>query len=386
MNNGKEWRFESLDSWFFREARPFNVATSNELSSVFPPPARAVAGAVRTLIGETQGVDWERFARDGEYAELKRWIGACDDLGDLKITGPYPLWEGKRLYPAPLHLLAKGSEYVFLQPGAPVECDLSLDSPRSLGEGPGVRAKKLVRLPTLEKSLPGAKPLENAWLNSANLQQVLCSQCPEKIIRSSTLYDEEPRLGIARNNAKRTVADGLLYQTRHHRPRPGLGIGVTVSGIPSEQHPEHGIIRFGGEGRPSAVTVDSAPPRLATPIANGPNVLLVLLTPADFGGDEWLLPGFKPDMQGDVKVWRGQLNGVDLVLHCAVLGKAVREGGWDLLHQRPRPVRSLIPAGSVYFCTVQGNYQGAIDALHGQHIGHDTALGRGELAIGSWKS
>ena len=382
MSESRQWRFESLDSWFFREARPFNVATSNELSSVFPPPARAVAGAVRTLIGETQGVDWERFAQDGEYAELKRWIGAGDDLGDLKIVGPYPLWEGKReekkrLYRAPLHLLAKtpscplvgeGWGGGFLKPGDPVECDLGK-----------------VRLPRLEKSLPGAKPLENAWLEPADLARVLNGQYPEKIIRSNELYDEEPRLGIARDNAQRTVADSLLYQTRHHRPRPGLGIGVTVCGISPEWHPERGVIRFGGEGRPSAVTVSDTLPLLATPKGSGHNLLLMLLTPADFNGD-WRLPGLEPDTQDDIRVWRGQLNGVDLVLHCAVLGKAVREGGWDLLQQRPRPVKSLIPAGSVYFCTVQGDPQSAIDALHGQHIGHDTALGRGELAIGSWKS
>ena len=206
MSESQQWRFESLDSWFFREARPFSAATGGELSSVFPPPARTVAGAVRTLIGETQGVDWERFALEGEYAELKRWIGAGDDLGDLRIAGPYPLWNQQRLYPAPLHLLAKDQQYVFLKPGQPVDCDLGK-----------------VRLSEKPKdSLPGAKPLENAWLEQTDLERVLNDQFPEKVYRSSELYDEEPRLGIARNNAQRTVADGLLYQTRHLRPRPEL--------------------------------------------------------------------------------------------------------------------------------------------------------------------
>jgi CRISPR-associated protein Cmr3 len=126
------------------------------------------------------------------------------------------------------------------------------------------------------------------------------------------------------------------------------------------------------------------PSLLSTPKANNQNLLLMLLTPADFGSD-WQLPGFKADEQDGVRVWRGSLNGVDLVLHSAVLGKAVREGGWDLMNQRPRPVKSLMPAGSVYFCTVEGDPQAAIDALHGLHIGHDTALGRGELAVGSWR-
>lgn len=368
MNDQKQWRFDPLDSWFFREARAFDTSGSNELSSLFPPPARTVAGAIRTLIGEMQGVDWERFAHAGEYPDLKQQIGVDDDLGQLKITGPYPLWNGERLYPAPLHLLAKAQEYVFLKPGEPVGCDL--------GE---------VQLPKLEKSSPGAKPLENAWLNSTDLQRVLGGEFPQTVHHAKDLYDPEPRLGIARNNAQRTAADGLLYQTRHVRPRPELAIGATVRGIAPELHPGQGVIRFGGEGRASAVTVGDVLPLLASPKVPRQNLLLMLLTPADFGGD-WVLPGFAPDTQGAVKVWRGQLHGVDLILHSAVLGKAAREGGWDLLHQQPRPVKSLIPAGSVYFCTVVGDLQVAVAALHGRHIGNDTALGRGELAVGLWPS
>ncbi|TVR63993.1 MAG: hypothetical protein EA420_06115 [Candidatus Competibacteraceae bacterium] len=135
MSDNKQWRFDALDSWFFREARAFDTSGGNELVSLFPPPARTVAGAVRTLIGEMHEVDWERFALEGESADLKRMIGVGDDLGQVNMTGPYPLWEGKRLYPVPLHLLAQDRQYVFLKPGEPVDCDLSLDSPRPRGEG-----------------------------------------------------------------------------------------------------------------------------------------------------------------------------------------------------------------------------------------------------------
>lgn len=364
----KQWRFEPLDSWFFREARAFDTSGSNELSSLFPPPARTVAGAVRTLIGETQGVDWQQFALEGEYSDLKRWIGFGDDLGTLKITGSYPLWNQERLYPAPLHLLAKDKQYVFLKPGEPVKCDLGN-----------------VRLPEKpQDSLPGAKPLDNAWLDGADLKRVLCSENPKTVYRSNELYDEEPRLGIARNNAQRTAADGLLYQTRHLRPRPELSIGVTVSGIPSGLYPAHGITRFGGEGRASSVTIGEAALLPAASKHQSQNLLLMLLTHADFGDQRWLPAEFKSSEQNGIRVWCGQLHGIDLTLHSAVLGKAAREGGWDLLNQKPRPVKSLIPAGSVYFCTVTGNPKAAVDALHGQHIGNETALGRGQLAIGFW--
>ena len=364
--NAKAWRFDPLDTWFFREARPFGAATGGELSSGFPPPAHTVAGAVRTLIGAAHGVDWERFADDSEYADLKRSIGVGDDLGQLHIGGPYPMWKEERLYPAPLHLLAKTGQYTVLQPGEPVECDLGR-----------------VRLPQLATALPGAKPLDHTWLDGPNLRRVLQGQVPEIIYRSSDLYAEESRLGIARNNEKRTAAEGLLYHTRHLRPQPELAIGVTVSGIPVELHPARGVTRFGGEGRAGAVTVDDAHPLPPVSKIGGSNLLLVLLTHADFGG-QWLLPGFTPGEQDGVRVWRGRLCDIDLILHSAVLGKAVREGGWDLLRRQPRPVRSLIPAGSVYFCSVEGDVRAAVTALHGRQAGHATALGRGELAVGFW--
>jgi CRISPR-associated protein Cmr3 len=338
------------------------------LSSLFPPPARTIAGAIRTLIGETQGVDWQRFVKHDEYQELKQQIGADDDLGLLKITGPYPLWKGERLYPVPLHLLVKAEEYVFLQPGESVKCDLGN-----------------VRLPEKPKNaLSGAKPLETAWLDGANLQQVLRGQFPQPPCPLRQLYAVEPRLGIARNNAQRTAADGLLYQTRHLRPRAELSIGVTLNGILPELQPDNGVIRFGGEGRASAVSITDSLLFLPPLTGSTQQLLLMLLTPADFNGD-WLLPDFTVDSQDGIRIWRGEINGVSLILHSAVLGKTTREGGWDLLNQRPRPVQSLVPAGSVYFCTVEGDSGTAIKALHGHHLGHDTALGRGELAVGFWQ-
>jgi CRISPR-associated protein Cmr3 len=375
MNDAlQHWRFDPLDTWFFREARGFDTSGSNELSSLFPPPARTVAGAIRTLIGDQQGVDWTRFSAPDEYADLKALIGIGDDLGALQLTGPYPIWIDQRLYPAPLHLLEKDGEYRFLAPvegDEPVVCDLGK-----------------VRLPSVinpnQRPLPGAKPLENAWLSAENLQRVLRGEPPTAVIHEQDLYAEEARLGIARNNRQRTGIDGLLYQTRHLRPRAGLAIGVGVQGLPADALLAPGMARFGGESRASTITPLAAAPALpSAPKVTGHRLLLMLLTPADFGRD-WFPPGFTAAERDGVRVWRGEINGVALIIECAVIGKPSREGGWDLATEQPRPVKSLIPAGSVYFCTVAGDAPAAARALQGQRIGHQRALGRGELAIGTW--
>ena len=223
---------------------------------------------------------------------------------------------------------------------------------------------------------------------------MLAGEPPTQVVQTSALYDEEPRLGIARDNRRRTAHDGLLYQTRHLRPRAGLAIGAETRGLPAKLIPASGTLRFGGEGRPSAVSLMStAPEGTELPSPSAPrdrHLLLMLVTHADFGdradGEGWLLPGFAPTKRDDVRVWQGTLEGIRLTLECAVIGKAVREGGWDLARQRPRPVRSLIPAGSLYFCTLDdaADTGAAIDTLHGRQIGRDTAVGRGELAVGLW--
>lgn len=367
------WRFEALDTCFFRESRPHGAVGASELASLFPPPARTVAGAVRTYLGEAQGVDWQRFPQ--AYPELQALIGLGDDLGALDLRGPFLMHNGERLYPAPLHVLAKqqpGSkpgdpaqhDYVFLRPGAPVDCDLGC-----------------VRLPEPVKSMPGAKPLERVWLKAHDYARVLAGQAPVAAFAHDDLYDEEPRLGIARNNARGTVEESMLYQTRHVRLRAGVAVGVGVSG--PQTLPSGGVLRFGGEGRPAAVRIGGDCP-LPEPVLpkQGGQVLLALLTPADLGG-HWLPSGFEPETRAGATVWRGELAGVALTIHAACIGKPLREGGWDLARQTPRAVVPLVPAGSVWFCTLDDPTQAA--ALHGVRIGRDTSLGRGELAVGTWQ-
>ncbi len=375
------WQFDPFDSWFFRESRPFDSIGGAQLSSHFPPPARTLAGAIRTAIGEFSGVDWHRYNNvdDTTHKNLRDQLGDSQSFGNFLINGPYLLQNGERLYPAPLLLLEKEGQVVRLVPGEDeVACDLGR-----------------IRLPKLPQPLPGAAPLENTWLTRAGLEKVLSGGVPEPdedVRRARALWSGEERLGIGRDTRRRTNIEGLLYQTRHIRLHEKISLGVQVGGIDEKFLPPRGMLRLGGEGRFSSFEVSPLPSApLALPTFASNRLLLVLLTPADFfSADDtpsWKPPGFKQteasqDENGGV--WRWELDGVTLRLVSAIIGKTVREGGWDMANRQPRALRSLIPSGSCYFCEIEGDARSVAEQLHHRKLGRETELGRGEIAVGVW--
>jgi hypothetical protein len=139
---------------------------------------------------------------------------------------------------------------------------------------------------------------------------------------------------------------------------------------------------------------DAGIPSAPEPTSRTLGLVVVLLTSADLGGS-WLPPGFSAHPgSGQPRAWRGELRGIPLTVHSAVIGPAVREGGWDLAARKPRPVRSLAPAGAAWYLTVDdasgGSITGealapAIRVLHGARLADD-ALGHGQLAVGLFDS
>lgn len=372
------WKFEAIDTLFFRESRPFDTVGGTQLRSVFPPPVRTLVGAIRTAIGEANGVDWHKYQTGEEYNLLRQSMGDARGFGKLDFRGPFLIKNGQRLYPAPLLLLKEGKtkeewEFHRLQPGGSVKCDL--------GE---------VRLPILNSAVRGAKPLENCWLTREGFEKVLSGEKPGvgDVYEREEIYVEEERLGIGRDNRTRSNVEKLLYQTRHIRPEENASFGIYMRGLDDafSKQLDNGINKLGGEGRLGAfeLTEEEAMHFEIAASRGSTKVLLTLLTAGNFKGD-WVLPGFQHATSDGHDVWEGEINGVRLRVISAVIGKPLREGGWNVASRRSRPLESLVPAGSCYFCEVlQGDAQGAIDTLQGYKIGKETEIGRGELAVGIW--
>lgn len=370
-------RFRPDDTWHFAGPRAHDDGALGETLSLFPPSAWTVAGAVRTLIGDELDVDWDAFGhgdgrrhRLGAEIDLIDQIGFGDDLGLLRLTGPWLSSSRGRLYPAPFFLgKTPSGGLARLRPGEPVECDLGR-----------------VRLPAAAD--PGISVLERCWLTETGFRAVMRGELPAAAdcVEHRELIAEESRLGIELDKAAQVTVDGQLYQTQHLRPvDDALAVEVGISGVAAELLPGVGSVRFGGEGRVSRVEIAAEAPALPAPVSidsSAAGLMLVLLTHADFEGT-WLPPGAEA-LEREAG-WRVNIGGVELIVRSAAVGRAVREGGWNLAKRLPRPVRSLVPAGSVWYCEVpDGDLPAASEVLHGIQCGRDQALGRGMLAVGLW--
>jgi CRISPR-associated protein Cmr3 len=374
-----QWTFAALDTLFFKESRPMEAVGGSQLASIFPPPSRTLIGAIRTAIGESQKVNWMHYAKGD--SPLCSMIGTADSLGPLRFTGPYLIRQGERLFPMPLTYLQSEQGQTRLLPSEEaVHCDLGK-----------------VCLPVKQDTtLAGSKPLENAFLSGNGLSAFLNGADIDKadIFLASQLYSREDRLGIGRDYQTHSVEDGLLYQTCHIRPKHDaqLQIGIALDGLTAEL-PTTGMTRLGAEGRLAAWQREEQVGLPGVPVmANAKGLMLMLLTPALFT-EGWLLQGFQEQIETEAtgakqagrKVWEGEIAGVKLRLISSVVGKPVREGGWDMANKKPRALASYAPAGSCYFCEIiDGDIAKAQAALHGLQIGQEQEYGRGQLAAGYW--
>lgn len=222
-----------------------------------------------------------------------------------------------------------------------------------------------------EKFVDGAKPVESDWIDAANMQKVVNGDMPTKLIPEKDIFVREARTGIGRDNQRSVVKDGQLYFTRHVRLKEDITLAMGLSG--ADQLPNEGMLRLGGEGRLARMLVDENPKPLLLPSESNhaKGLVLMLLTHGDFGGKE------TPD-------WRDVHPNLELVTAC--IGKPVREGGWNYASRRPKPLKSLVPAGSCYFMTVKdGNLEDVILSLHYKQIGQRGTFGYGEIVVGLWK-
>jgi CRISPR-associated protein Cmr3 len=341
--------FEPLDVWMFRDGRPFSAGTSHAATSIFPPPAFVLQGALRTLYLEKTGIDWN----NSPSKEQIEAVGWDKTLGNFRMAGPYVArWNAdrshvERFFPLPADVVQRGRDLVVLKPGehqlSAVNSDLTdaltgLDLDPEKDDAPEKRY-------WIPESVLVARYLENQYPDKIHflpkIERVGDLEDASFCIPESALFQREHRYGTALTRTSRTVNsdEGLLYSANFVRLCDGVGVlvwlpddsplaEIFVATGDTEQ------IRFGGEGRGARISrlSDEQVRTTLDPTTHQRDGInkIVFLTAT------WFASGSVPaDSQ--------------IALLAAALPRPLALGGWDLKNNVPRPILRFVPAGSVYY-------------------------------------
>lgn len=400
-------QFEQIDSWFFRESRPHGSVGANALNSVFPPPTRTLMGAVRSHLGQHYFANHPNHTWDDldRLPQLQAVIGNAEQLGSLQPRGVFlqQITDNQVSYylPAPSNLCSKaeqGKDYY-----------LAFELSKKLYQ----TDIGTIYLPTLPEQVTGLvdsrgfKPLENAWISTQVWQAILNANMTDvaklsaQICQVDEFMSSEYRLGIAlqsdfSQDNVRNVKEGQLYQTTHLRLKPNVSIFMPVQyddsdlqQFNSNWQDDPAILRLGGEARMASMQVheytDSylpkAPSNLTQQVDNGKKRFMLYFISKLSMKQGWLPKGFTQNSVHNGFI--GTINGIDMTIVSACMGKAYREGGWNQLEHKPRAIENYLPVGTALFVDVDNSVSdnAIIQALHGKSY-LDNAWGEGLMLVG----
>lgn len=334
------------DPVLFRDARPFGAASEGNRARTLPwPHPPTLAGYVRTAMGRA-------LAASGRPVTAAMWRKL---QGTVAIAGPFLFCHGRLHLPAPADVLTvdapDGRRRVPVRPDTPPEGS-GTDLPPGLLPAMAATQGKVV---AGERWWPHSRMAE--WLVEGRLPP---DDATPRAAAWGPAVDE--RVSVALEPGTRRASPGLLYVTQGLAFAPGEEGEAMALMVWSEDGAvavdevlrcSQGLHPLGGERRLAELAVATAtegwhpPPALASRLGEAQRVRMVLATAAAFSG------GWRPGWI-DARSLEGEPpgSGVRLRLVAASVGRAVPLSGWDLERRRPKGVRWLAPAGSVYWFEV----------------------------------
>ncbi|VVB63952.1 CRISPR-associated protein (Cas_Cmr3) [uncultured archaeon] len=341
-----------------RDGRPFNAG--NRMKGLDWPYPSVLAGSLRTMLGKM---------RDGNFD--KNTILA---LKKIIVFGPLPLNQNKIYFPAPKDLLVKEENkkreccaYAIRPMSRPLNnqedegCNLPSSDLRPSMLPDSVKDEfKPAKIPAF-----WSLDIMINWLLNAKGEYFSSPPDPEDIKGRSdflNLPQKEPRIHVMIDPDLGSSKDSMLFET--------IGLNLCVKGEDEgirlaakiEAEGEFGDLAvkidclntFAGERRlakwKAGIIQDEwkCPKNIICGLKGKSKVRMVLATPAIFS-DGWKpgwIDGWPKDKEPDN--WPKGLK-LKLVSACTDRWKPI--SGWCLEKgkQGPKPIRRLVPAGSVYF-------------------------------------
>lgn len=388
-------RIAAHDPLIARDGRPFSLGIRMKSLDWFYPSV--FAGSVRTMLGKAQESDF------GE--------AAIEALKAVTISGPLPCWQGNIYLPAPKDILVKEEnkqrdEYAHAIRPMNLDsaywngcnCDIPADGllpamlPNSVeGEFKPAKTPSLWSMDTMKK-----------WLINARGKKFISPPDPEKI------EDRAGFLNLPKKEARTHVMiDPILGNSKESNLFETIGLDFSVKGRDDsvemvgrvENEGEFKdlkmdqFITIGGERRLARLKAQETqegwdfPEDLASKFSGKIKVRMVLATPAIFS-DGWL-PGWLNGWKDGKKIPDYWPKGLRLKLVSACIDRWKPISGWSLEKGKrkpgPKPIRRLVPAGSVYFFEVlEGDSAALAESLWLKSVCDDPQDQRDGFGLALW--
>ena len=324
-----------------RDGRPFNHGQRmRSLDWIYPS---VFAGSLRTLIGKQLGMKFDPTE--------------VETLKSLEIAGPFPLFNEKVFVSKPLDCIVEESEKK--------EKKQYTARPANLRNGEGTNLPNgLLPVILSEKKGEEFKPAQTApfWSFEKMVEWLATPVCCDEVIEEKEgesvldAFEQEERTHVALTPETGTAKDSMLFSTTglDFEKKKGTEIIRMVAEITTPESLSstiqslNALHPLGGERRLVHWKTDGKPFHDATErlriFSSNKLVRMVLATPAIFRHG-WL-PGWINET-----TFQGAIPGTGVT--GKLIGASVERwqpiSGWSYENNQPKPVRRLVPAGSVYF-------------------------------------
>ena len=345
MSTSLHIEMQAVDTLFFRDAKPFTMGDETGASGMFPPSPSVLYGALRSVY----------FASHPEQFNLAGKQG--DPTSDLRITGVALLREQETYLPLPRDLIKRKIPLREEEQKEEKEQSYAVYKTRYetktvsgiINNLPG---EGLLRVPFKEV----AENLDGGMIEVDQLEDYLNAVEEHYFVRRlDDWVSPESKIGIARDDVKRSSEEQALYRLNMSRPNVivpqhnknpnftsrDLRFIIRFTGLPD--FPKEGIMRLGGEGK--AVTFRQIEAKLDIPapqIQPQKGFKLYLATSTVFAN------GWLPSWLSE-ETLKGTYQGLNLKLLAAAVGRFQPIGGFDMVKRMPKPLQRMVPAGSVYY-------------------------------------
>ncbi|MBF0106820.1 MAG: hypothetical protein HQM16_16025 [Deltaproteobacteria bacterium] len=312
--------FEPVDTLFFKGAEPMVMGANHGASSVFPPSAQTISGAVRTEYLLQHGIDFRDYGEGAVDKQVISDIGRAGEPAPFEIIGPIFNYHKTVFIPVPYSWYAEKERLG--------EGTIKVHKAKDFGETNLFYSDCCADCLWAKGETTELQSLGGRWM-SESLRRTACdgvlyitkklpdvdADVSRSIVEGSALFDVEYRTGVALHD-NRKAREHRLYSFAHYRLKSGVRIMFGIS--KNLNIKDKGVLSLGGEKRFGYYNK----------LSNGSPFEKVV------GQSFMTLSAIE---------WNQALN--DAII---ATGKIQYRGGWDMKKRFHKPMRGYFPAGSVF--------------------------------------